>query len=106
MLRWQGRFPSQAPAYLLPNSRLPIVASQDWLRFIDCSSRCVSIDKHGLISPKAPLELILHCLPGVNNMSKEHRNKRDAKKKPVMSPKEKKTAKLAKKKVSRNILEN
>jgi len=30
-------------------------------------------------------------------MSKEHKNKRDTKKKPVMSPKEKKAAKLAKK---------
>lgn len=30
-------------------------------------------------------------------MSKELKNKRDAKKKPVMSPKEKKAAKLAKK---------
>jgi hypothetical protein len=30
-------------------------------------------------------------------MSKEHKNKRDAKKKPLMSPKEKKAAKQAKK---------
>ena len=30
-------------------------------------------------------------------MSKEHKNKRDTKKKPVMSPKEKKAAKLVKK---------
>lgn len=30
-------------------------------------------------------------------MNKEHKNKRDIKKKPVMSPKEKKAAKLAKK---------
>ena len=30
-------------------------------------------------------------------MSKEHKNKRDAKKKPQMSPKEKKAAKAAKK---------
>jgi hypothetical protein len=36
-------------------------------------------------------------------MSKEHKNKRDAKKKPAMSPKEKKAAKLAKKD-TRNIL--
>jgi hypothetical protein len=36
-------------------------------------------------------------LPGVNIMSKEQKNKRDAKKKPAMSPKEKKAAKLAKK---------
>lgn len=39
-------------------------------------------------------------------MGKEHKNKRDAKKKPVMSPKEKKAAKLAKKKDTRNILGN
>lgn len=30
-------------------------------------------------------------------MSKEHKNKRDAKKKPAMTPKEKKAAKLVKK---------
>ncbi len=36
-------------------------------------------------------------------MSKEHKNKRDAKKKPQMSPKEKKAAKLAKKN-TRDIL--
>jgi len=51
------------------------------------------------------LELIPHCLPRVNNMSKEHKNKRDAKKKPAMTPKEKKAAKLAKKD-TRNILGN
>lgn len=38
-------------------------------------------------------------------MSKEHKNKRDAKKKPVMSPKEKKAAKQAKKN-ERNVLGN
>ena len=36
-------------------------------------------------------------------MSKEHKNKRDAKKKPLLSPKEKKAAKLAKK-TTRDIL--
>ena len=53
----------------------------------------------------ALLELIPHCFPGVNNMSKEHKNKRDTKKKPAMSPKEKKAAKLVKKD-TRNILGN
>jgi hypothetical protein len=38
-------------------------------------------------------------------MSKEHKNKRDEKKKAVMSPKEKKAAKAAKKD-TRNILGN
>jgi hypothetical protein len=38
-------------------------------------------------------------------MSKEHKNKRDAKKKPAMSPKEKKAAKQGKKD-ARNILGN
>jgi hypothetical protein len=38
-------------------------------------------------------------------MSKEHKNKRDTKKKPAMSPKEKKAAKLVKKD-TRNILGN
>jgi len=38
-------------------------------------------------------------------MSKEHKNKRDAKKKPAKSPKEKKAAKLVKKN-TRNILGN
>lgn len=38
-------------------------------------------------------------------MSKEHKNKRDAKKKPVMSPKEKKAAKLAKQN-TKNVLGN
>jgi hypothetical protein len=38
-------------------------------------------------------------------MSKELKNKRDTKKKPAMSPKEKKAAKLAKKD-TRNILGN
>ncbi len=38
-------------------------------------------------------------------MSKEHKNKRDAKKKPAMSPKEKKAAKQTKKD-TRNILGN
>ena len=51
------------------------------------------------------MELNPHRFPGVNNMSKEHKNKRDAKKKPAMSPKEKKAAKLAKKD-TRNILGN
>lgn len=36
-------------------------------------------------------------------MSKEHKNKRDEKKKPAMTPKEKKTARQAKKD-TRNIL--
>jgi hypothetical protein len=36
-------------------------------------------------------------------MSKEHKNKRDAKKKPLMTPKEKKAAKLAKQ-TTRDIL--
>ena len=39
-------------------------------------------------------------------MSKEHKNKRDTKKKPLLSPKEKKAAKLAKTKVTRNVLGN
>ena len=39
-------------------------------------------------------------------MSKEHKNKRDAKKKPAMSPKEKKAEKLAGKKDIRNVLGN
>jgi hypothetical protein len=38
-------------------------------------------------------------------MSKEHKNKRDTKKKPAMSPKEKKAAKQTKKD-TRNILGN
>ncbi len=38
-------------------------------------------------------------------MSKEHKNKRAEKKKPAMSPKEKKAAKLAKKD-SKNVLGN
>ena len=38
-------------------------------------------------------------------MSKEHKNKRDAKKKPVMSPKEKKAAKQGKK-GTKNVLGN
>ena len=38
-------------------------------------------------------------------MSKEHKNKRDEKKKPVMSPKEKKAAKQGKKD-AKNILGN
>jgi hypothetical protein len=38
-------------------------------------------------------------------MSKEHKNKRDTKKKPAMSPKEKKAEKLAKKD-SKNVLGN
>jgi hypothetical protein len=38
-------------------------------------------------------------------MSKEHKNKRDAKKKAVMSPKEKKAAKQSKKE-ARNVLGN
>ena len=51
------------------------------------------------------LKLIPHCLPGVKIMSKELKNKRDTKKKPAMSPKEKKAAKLAKKD-SKNVLGN
>jgi hypothetical protein len=51
------------------------------------------------------LKLIPHCLPGVKIMSKEHKNKRDEKKKPAMSPKEKKAAKLARKD-SKNVLGN
>jgi hypothetical protein len=39
-------------------------------------------------------------------MSKEHKNKRDEKKKAVLSPKEKKAAKLARKEVPRNVLGN
>jgi hypothetical protein len=39
-------------------------------------------------------------------MSKEHKNKRDEKKKSVLSPKEKKAAKLARKTVARNVLGN
>jgi hypothetical protein len=38
-------------------------------------------------------------------MSKEHKNKRDAKKKPAMSPKEKKAAKQLKK-ATRDVLGN
>lgn len=38
-------------------------------------------------------------------MSKEHKNKRDSKKKAVMSPKEKKAAKLSKKE-TKNVLGN
>ena len=38
-------------------------------------------------------------------MSKEHKNKRDAKKKPALSPKEKKVAKQLKKD-TRNVLRN
>ena len=52
------------------------------------------------------LELISHCLTGVKIMSKEHKNKRDEKKKAALSPKEKKAAKLAKKTVPRNVLGN
>ena len=39
-------------------------------------------------------------------MSKEHKNKRDEKKKAVLSPKEKKAVKLARKEVPRNVLGN
>ena len=39
-------------------------------------------------------------------MSKEHKNKRDAKKKSALSPKEKKAAKLAKKSNTKNVLGN
>ena len=39
-------------------------------------------------------------------MSKEHKNRRDEKKKAALSPKEKKAAKLAKKTVTRNVLGN
>jgi len=52
------------------------------------------------------LELIPHCLTGVKIMSKEHKNRRDEKKKAALSPKEKKAAKLAKKTVTRNVLGN
>ena len=38
-------------------------------------------------------------------MSKEHKNKRDTKKKPTLSPKEKKAAKLTKKD-TKNVLGN
>jgi hypothetical protein len=41
----------------------------------------------------------------VNNMSKEHKNKRDTKKKPAMTPKEKKAAKKEKKDTN-NVLGN
>jgi hypothetical protein len=43
--------------------------------------------------------------PGVNDMSKEHKNKRDIKKKPALSPKEKKAAKNDKKD-TKNVLGN
>jgi hypothetical protein len=49
---------------------------------------------------------IFHCSAGVKIMSKEHKNKRDEKKKAVLSPKEKKAAKLAKKTVAKNVLGN
>jgi hypothetical protein len=39
-------------------------------------------------------------------MSKEHKNKRDTKKKPALSPKEKKAAKLDKKNNTKNVLGN
>ena len=51
------------------------------------------------------MELIPHCLPGVKIMSKEHKNKRDTKKKAALSPKEKKAAKQGKKKAG-NVLGN
>jgi predicted metalloprotease len=51
-------------------------------------------------------ELKFHCFAGVKIMSKEHKNKRDEKKKAVLSPKEKKAAKLARKEVPRNVLGN
>lgn len=54
---------------------------------------------------QVPVGTGTHCSPGVNNMSKEHKNKRDVKKKPAMTPKEKKAAKLVKKD-TRNILGN
>jgi hypothetical protein len=38
-----------------------------------------------------------HPLSGVNNMSKEQKGNKESKKKPAMSPKEKKAAKKAKK---------
>jgi hypothetical protein len=52
------------------------------------------------------LGLISHRFAGVKIMSKEHKNKRDEKKKAALSPKEKKAAKLAKKTVPRNVLGN
>ena len=61
--------------------------------------------KNCLIQLKALSELISHRQSGVNNMSKEHKNKRDDKKKPALSPKEKKAAKLAKKD-AKNVLGN
>ena len=47
---------------------------------------------------KYPWVLIRQCLLGVNNMSKEHKNKRDTKKSAAKSPKEKKAEKLERKK--------
>ena len=88
-------------AYLLPNSGLPIVSSQDGLLSIDFSSY-KQFQPNIVDFTEVPVGTDTHCLPGVNNMSKEHKNKRDAKKKPAMTPKEKKAAKLAKKD-TRNI---
>ena len=51
------------------------------------------------------MELVPNCLPGVKIMSKEHKNKRDTKKKPVLSPKEKKAAKQGRKE-GKNVLGN
>ena len=51
------------------------------------------------------MELVPHWVPGSNHLSKEHKNKRDAKKKAAMSPKEKKAAKPAKK-YTRDVLGN
>jgi hypothetical protein len=86
------------------NSGLPIVASQDGLLSIDFSS-CKQFQPNIVDFIEGPAGTDTHCLPGVNNMSKEHKNKRDTKKKPVMSPKEKKAAKLVKKD-TKNILGN
>jgi hypothetical protein len=104
MLRWPGKTPPPASAHLLPNSGLPIVASQDGLLSIDFSS-CEQFQPNTVDLIEGLLELIPHCLPGVNNMSKEHKNKRDTKKKPALSPKEKKAAKLVRKD-TKNILGN
>jgi len=45
-----------------------------------------------MVNPK-----VSHQLPGVNTMSKEQKNRKENKKQPAMTPKEKKAAKKAKK---------
>jgi len=89
----------------LGKSSLARIAAKNGLRSIDLSS-CEQFQQNHSAMWIGWLELIPHCLTGVKIMSKEHKNRRDEKKKAALSPKEKKAAKLAKKTVTRNVLGN